>query len=52
MYNKFTLDVLKSSFPKGVQASQKEAYLTDEDFKKEFNMEIEEFYKLKEWRQI
>ncbi len=50
--NKFSLDILKTSFPEGVQPNQKEAYLTDEDFKKSFNMEPEEFYKMKEWRQI
>jgi len=50
--NKFPLDELKSSFPKGVFGKKKEYYLSDEDFEATFSMKMAEYEKLKGWKQM
>ena len=48
--NKFDPEVLKTSFPKDVQPTKKEEYMTEKQFKDIFSMDIEDFRKLKEWK--
>ena len=50
--NKFDVAILKSTFPEGVDPAIKEQYLTPEQFKIAFGMEIEKFNELKKWRQL
>ena len=40
----------KKPYPKGINISKREAYLTDEDFLKIFKMTKKEFSELKKWR--
>ena len=48
---KYDIQILQTSFPIGVKPDQKEAYLSKEQFEETFEMTIEEFYALKQWRQ-
>jgi len=41
--NKFDYETLKSSFPKGVKPDAKEYYLSDDEFKTVFGMDMNEF---------
>lgn len=49
--NKFSLDVLKGSFPAGVQPDRKEQYLEPAVFQEVFGKTLEEFQAMKEWKQ-
>ncbi|KAL9650192.1 hypothetical protein ABK040_011192 [Willaertia magna] len=44
--NKFPIEELQGKFPKGVDATKKELYLSAEDFKKHFGMTLAEYAKL------
>lgn len=48
---KYDIQILQTSFPKGVKPDKKEAYLSKEQFEETFEMTIEEFYALKLWKQ-
>ena len=48
---KFDIQVLKASFPKDVEPTKKEAYLSDKVFLATFDMTMEQFYELKKWKQ-
>jgi hypothetical protein len=48
---KYPLAELQSKFPEGVKGTHKEYYLSDEDFQKCFNMNLDEWKKLKQWKQ-
>ena len=45
--NKFPYEVLRSSFPDGVEATKKEYYLSDEEFQKYIGMPKAEWDTLK-----
>lgn len=45
--NKFTYEVLKSSFPDGVRKDRKEYYMSDEEFQTVMGMTIAEWDQLK-----
>lgn len=49
--HKFPYEALKGQFPEGVDPTRKEAYLSEEDFKKVFGQTAAEFYNLKKWKQ-
>ena len=49
--NVFDLEVLKTSFPEGVDPTRKEQYLSDAAFQEAFKMTKDEFSKLKKWKQ-
>ena len=49
--NKFPYEDLKGAFPEGVDPTRREAYLSDEDFKKIFGVTQGQFYELKKWKQ-
>ena len=49
--NNYELDDITGKFPKGVAPTRKEAYLTNDVFKKTFDMTKKDFYALKTWRQ-
>lgn len=49
--NKFDYEQLKGQFPKGVDPTRKEAYLSDEQFQQVFGMTIDAFNNLKKWKQ-
>jgi hypothetical protein len=49
--NKFTLDVLKTTFPEGVKPDRKEAYLSDEEFIAVLGQDRDSFNKLAVWKQ-
>ncbi len=49
--NSFSYEALKGAFPEGVDPTRKEAYLSEEDFHKVFNMTKDAFYQLKKWKQ-
>ena len=49
--NIYGLDDIMGKFPKGVAPTRKEAYLTNDVFKKTFYMTKKDFYALKTWRQ-
>lgn len=49
--NHFSYEVLTGQFPEWVDPTRKEAYLTDEEFKKVFGMAKESFYQQKKWKQ-
>ncbi|XP_041362840.1 advillin-like [Gigantopelta aegis] len=53
-YNKtYSYEELRQKLPpKGVDATCKEKYLSDEEFEKVFNMTKSEFYKKPKWKQI
>ena len=48
--NKFTYEVLKSSFPPGVAGTKKEYYLSDEEFAQYIGMPKAEWDALKQWK--
>ena len=48
--NKFTYEVLKSSFPPGVAATKKEYYLSDEEFNTVIGMSMADWEALKQWK--
>lgn len=48
--NKFTYEVLKSSFPDGVPPTKKEYYLSDEEFTQYLKMSKDEWESLKQWK--
>ena len=48
--NKFPYEVLRSSFPDGVEPTKKEYYLSDEEFQKYIGMSKAEWDTLKQWR--
>ena len=48
--NKFTYEVLKSSFPPGVVGNKKEYYLSDEEFTQYIGMSKAEWDALKQWK--
>ena len=50
-HHKYSVGDLTSAFPEGVKPSQKEAYLTDEQFLATLGMPKETFYAKKLWRQ-
>ena len=49
---RFSLDTLKQRpLPEGVDPARLETYLSDEEFKKVFKMDKEQFSKLPAWKQ-
>lgn len=48
--NKFTYEVLKSSFPEGIKPTGKEFYLSDEEFAQHIGMPLSEWNELKKWK--
>lgn len=48
--NKFTYEVLKSSFPEGVAATKKEYYMSTEEFASVLGMSVAEWDALKQWK--
>ena len=48
--NKFTYEVLKSSFPEGIKPTAKEYYLSDEEFTQHIGMSRDEWDSLKQWK--
>lgn len=49
-FTKFSLDDLKAGIPEGVNPAKKEYYLSEDDFKAVFNMSIEAWEGLKDWK--
>ena len=49
-FNKYSLDDLKAGIPEGVNPARKEYYLSEDDFKAVFNMTIEAWEGLKDWK--
>ena len=49
--NKFDYEKLKGQFPKGVDPTRKEAYLTEEQFVQVMGMSSDSFNALKKWKQ-
>ena len=48
--NKFPVEQLQKETPEGVNPARKEYYLTDEEFEKTFNMPIDAWGNLKDWK--
>jgi len=48
--NKFSYEVLKSSFPPGVVPTKKEYYLSDEEFTRVLGMTHAQWDALKQWK--
>lgn len=49
--NKFGYEVLKTTFPEGIDPTRKQEYLDDKAFKEVFGMTLDEFNALKKWKQ-
>lgn len=49
-FNKFSLDELKAGTPEGVNPAKKEYYLSEDDFNAVFNMTIDAWEGLKDWK--
>ena len=49
--NKFDYEQLKGQFPKGVDPTRKEAYLSEEQFVQVMGMSSDSFNALKKWKQ-
>ena len=49
-FTKYPLEELQKGIPEGVNPARKEYYLSEEDFMKTFNMPLDAWENLKDWK--